>query len=257
MEVTIIPEAAVMAAAGTAAAKSAATAKKVAAQKASAREPIDSGNEDLIGVADRAELLSLIQFGVIELHPWGARTAALDTADRIIFDLDPDESLPFRLVTDAAKVVRQRLDELGLKSFPKTTGGKGMHVVVPLRPGHPWPVVKAAAKAISTGLARDLPDVFVAQSGAARRKNRIFIDYLRNDRTATAVAAWSARARPGLTVAWPLAWKDVTAKLDPKAYTVAKLLARGTRLPADPWKDMATTRQSLTAARLKALGVET
>lgn len=213
----------------------------------------DEGKEKFIVLKNREELINVVQFGAIELHPWGAKAKDLDAADRIVFDLDPDPTLPFAVIVEAAKVVRHTLENLGLESFVKTTGGKGLHVVVPLNPTSPWSIVKPFARAIAVDLAHRVPEAFTANMAKARRRNRIYMDYLRNDRTATAVAAYAVRARPGLGVAWPLAWRQLTDELDPQAFTVPGITPK--MLEADPWKDLASTKQRLSAAALKKMDV--
>ena len=213
----------------------------------------DEGKERFIVLKNRKELINVVQFGAIELHPWGVKAKDLDAADRIVFDLDPDPTLPFAVIVEAAKVVRHTLENLGLESFVKTTGGKGLHVVVPLNPASPWSIVKPFARAIAVDLAQRVPEAFTANMAKARRRNRIYMDYLRNDRSSTAVAAYAARARPGLGVAWPLAWRQLMEKLDPQAFTVPSITPK--MLEPDPWKDLASTKQRLSATALKKMDI--
>ena len=196
-------------------------------------------------IRDVAGLIALVQMGVLEIHPWGVRIEAPDRPDRVIFDLDPGEDLGFAAVVTAARDVRDRLGALGLTSFVKTTGGKGLHVVVPIEPSHAWPEVKAWAKAVSERMAADSPDLYLIRIAKAERTGRIFIDYLRNDPTSTAVGAYSTRARPGAPVAMPLEWKEVTASLDPKAFNVTSAGARVKRRRNDPWAEISQCRQRL------------
>jgi bifunctional non-homologous end joining protein LigD len=214
------------------------------------KDPEDK--EELLAVRNAKDLITLVQFGAIEIHPWQTHIDKLDKADRFILDLDPAPDVPFEAVTLAAKLVRKRLDSLGLKSIVKTTGGKGLHVIVPLRPAASWPIAKGFAKAIADGLAREQPKVFIAKASKAARKGRIYVDYLRNDRGSTAVGAYCARARPGLPVAMPLDWRAVKEGLVPADYnlgTVSKVA-----LPKD-WRASRTWRQGLDAKRLKAVGL--
>jgi DNA ligase D len=190
-------------------------------------------------------LVALVQMGVLEIHPWGALIDRPDRPDRIIFDLDPGEGVGFDAVVAAAQEVRAALAQLGLRSFPKTTGGKGLHVVLPIDRRQDWATAKAFAKGVVDALAAAAPERYLAHIGKAARRGRIFIDYLRNDPTATAVAPYSTRARPGAPVATPLAWREVTAALDPTAFTVNTVPARLARLRADPWTELLAVRQRL------------
>ena len=215
------------------------------------KDPEDK--EELLAVRTIKDLITLVQFGVIEIHPWQTHIDKLDKADRFILDLDPAPDVPFEAVTLAAKLVRRRLDGLGLKSIVKTTGGKGLHVIVPLRPSASWPIAKGFAKAIADSLARDEPKIFLAKASKAARKGRIYVDYLRNDRGSTAVGAYCLRARPGLPVAMPLDWSAVTEKLQPADYTIETV--DRVALPKE-WKAARSWRQGLDVKRLKAIGLK-
>ena len=193
--------------------------------------------EPYLYITNTAGLIALVQMGVLEIHPWGARIDRPDRPDRIVFDLDPGEGLDFAAVTAAALEVRARLEAQGLAAFAKTTGGKGMHVVVPIARRHAWPAVKAFAKATAERMAADAPERFLTRIAKAERQGRIFIDYLRNDPTATAIGPYSTRARAGAPVAMPLAWDEVTPKLDPAAFTIASVPRRIARTP-DPWAEI-------------------
>jgi len=199
------------------------------------------------------ELVRLVQMGVLELHTWGARGGRLDRPDRIIFDLDPDTALEWKIVAEGALLVRSLLEDIGLASFVKTTGGKGLHVVAPLAAKHTWDEVKAFSKSLAHQLERDLPDRFIANMSKSRRGGRIFVDYLRNASEATAVAAYSTRAKPGAPVSTPLAWDELgDAKLRPDSYTVLNLRQRLDRLKQDPWAGYFDNKQKLTAKMLNA-----
>lgn len=205
-------------------------------------------DEPYLYIKDVPGLIALVQMGVLEMHPWAVTVDHPDRADRIIFDLDPDEGLGFDSVIAAAKEVRDRLKAIGLTSFVKTTGGKGLHVVVPIAPTAEWRDVKSFAKGLSAEMAADAPDKFLTKISKAERAGRIFIDYLRNDPTSTAVAAYSTRSREGAPVAMPLSWGQVKAGLDPCAYTIATVPGLIARQASDPWADMAATDQILPAA---------
>lgn len=205
-------------------------------------------------VEDLAGLIALVQMGTLEIHVWGSRAKDVEHPDRLIFDLDPDPSVPWGRVVEAARLLKDRLTALGLKSWAKTTGGKGLHVVAPIAPKQDWDTVKPFAKAIAEQLESEFPERYTSNMAKAKRKGRIFVDYLRNGRGATAVATYSTRARPGAPVSMPVAWEDLE-KTDPMRFTVLtvpKLLAAR---KADPWKGFTQTRQSITKAMLKKIGL--
>jgi bifunctional non-homologous end joining protein LigD len=202
-------------------------------------------DEPYLYIADLPGLIAMVQMGVLEIHPWGVTAERPDRADRIVFDLDPDEGLGFGDVIRAAREVRARLRRLGLQSFVKTTGGKGLHVVVPVEPTAEWREVKSFAKGVSAEMAADAPDRYLTRVSKAERVGRIFIDYLRNDPTSTAVAPYSTRSRPGAPVATPLKWDELTPRLDPRAFTIRTVPARIARQRSDPWAGMLEVRQRL------------
>jgi bifunctional non-homologous end joining protein LigD len=205
----------------------------------------ESGEEEVLYVDDIAGVVALVQAGVLEIHPWGARIDDVDQPDRITMDLDPGEDVAWPTVIAAARELRERLAADGLESFVKTTGGKGLHVVLPIDAGSSdWASVKAYAKALADSLERDAPDRFIAKSTKAARRGRIYVDYLRNGRGATAVAAYSTRARPGAPVSVPLTWDELSPAVKPNHYTVLNLPARLNRLN-DPWAEIGRVRQSL------------
>jgi bifunctional non-homologous end joining protein LigD len=201
--------------------------------------------EPYLYITDAAGLVAMVQMGVLEVHPWGVTVDHPDKADRIVFDLDPAEGLGFEAVIAAAHEVRDRLAALGLTSFVKTTGGKGLHVVVPVEPTAAWKEVKSFAKGLSAEMAAAAPEKYLTKISKAERTGRIFIDYLRNDPTSTAVAPYSTRARPGAPVAMPLAWDQVEPGLDPCDYLVTTVPALVAKRKSDPWTEMLATRQRL------------
>ncbi len=196
-------------------------------------------------IRDLAGLIALVQIGVLEIHPWGVSVDRPDRADRVIFDLDPGEGTGFDAVVAGAIDVRGRLQALGLESFVKTTGGKGLHVVLPIERRHDWRFVKAWAKSLSEQMAGDAPDLYLTRAAKSERIGRIFIDYLRNDPTSTAVAPYSTRARPGAPVAMPLTWEEVTPDLDPGRFSVNNVATLLSEREQDPWAGMVRIRQRL------------
>jgi bifunctional non-homologous end joining protein LigD len=202
-------------------------------------------DEPYLYIRDVAGLIAMVQMGVLEIHPWAVTVERPDCADRVIFDLDPAEGLGFGEVIRAAKEVRDRLKALGLESFVKTTGGKGLHVVAPIEPSSAWREVKRFAKGVSAEMAADSPDRYLTKISKAERAGRIFIDYLRNDPTSTAVAPYSTRSRAGAPVAMPIRWDQVKTGLDPCDYTVATVPALLRRQRSDPWAAMLEVKQFL------------
>jgi bifunctional non-homologous end joining protein LigD len=181
----------------------------------------DGKTEPYLYVEDAEGLLECVQMGTIEFHGWGSRVTDIERPDRLVIDLDPDEGLDFAVVRTAAVLVRDRLKAAGLANFPMLTGGKGVHVVAPLVPSAEWPVVKAWAKAFAEALEAEAPQAFVATMSKAKRKGRIFVDWLRNQRGATAVLPYSVRAREGAGVAVPVTWAQLAETSAGSAYTAA------------------------------------
>jgi bifunctional non-homologous end joining protein LigD len=200
-------------------------------------------------------VIGMVQRGVVEFHTWGATLPRADRPDRLTLDLDPAPDVPWVRVVEAARLTRALLEELGLTAFLKTTGGKGLHLVVPLKRRHGWDEVKAFAHAAASHLARLAPDRFTANMAKAKRSGRVFIDYLRNGEGATAVAAYSPRARSGATVSTPIAWDELAPDLRPADFNLETLPARLASLRADPWADYAKSACSLTKAMRAALGL--
>jgi bifunctional non-homologous end joining protein LigD len=213
-----------------------------------------SKTSDYLVLRDAHDLVLLIQEGVVEIHPWGATADDPNSPDQFIFDFDPAPELPFTAVVDAAKAMRDYLAAMKIESFCKTTGGKGLHVVAPLKRDVDWAELKAFTKKIAANFATAAPDRFTINPLKRERHDRIFLDYLRNDRGSTAVAPYVVRARPGATISLPLEWNEVNARLDPSRYTIAsvpKLLASRNN---DPWAGMTKHRQTIAAAQ-RALGL--
>lgn len=199
-------------------------------------DPADPEGKPLVTVEDLDGLIGLVQAAVLEIHPWGATIGDWEHPDIVTMDLDPGEGVGWPAVVAAAFEVRERLAEKGLAAFVKTSGGKGLHVVSPLQPRADWAAVKAFTKAMAEAMAGDSPDRYVATISKARRQGRILIDYLRNQRGATAVAPYSPRARPGAPVSTPLRWEELDSGIGPDWFTISNLPARLDTLRADPWQ---------------------
>jgi bifunctional non-homologous end joining protein LigD len=206
-------------------------------------------------IKDLAGLIAMVQMGVLEIHPWGSTVKKLETPDIVTFDFDPDIGLSWERVTEAALEMREALLGIGLHSFAKTTGGKGMHVVVPLTPKLDWDTIKEFAKWVAERFVKAYPDRFTSNMAKRARTGRIFIDYLRNGRGATAIGAYSARARPGATVATPLFWDEVEKGVKPDSFTVATVPGRLKKLKSDPWAEIGTIRQSLSTRVRREIGI--
>lgn len=200
-------------------------------------------------------LVALVQMGVLELHPWGSRSDRLDQPDRMFFDLDPAPDVRWERVAEAARLIREVLSRLDLQSFLKTTGGKGLHVVVPLARRHGWDDVKAFSRAVAMQISAEEPRLYLATASKAMRKGRIFIDYLRNARGATAVAPFSTRARPGASVSTPVDWKELDGRLRSDTFDVRNLEERLRKQRRDPWQGFSALGQTLSAGAKKALGL--
>ncbi|HET7358637.1 MAG TPA: DNA ligase D, partial [Rhodanobacteraceae bacterium] len=196
-------------------------------------------------VTDAESAIELVQFGAIEFHPWGASVEDPERATRLVFDLDPDPDVAWPRMVAAARLLRKLLQKVSLQSYVRTTGGKGLHVVVPLNPGVEWPTVKAFAQGFAQALTQMHPLEFVAVASKSRRKGRIFIDYLRNARGSTSVASYSLRARPGAPVAVPLRWEELGRIKGGQAFDIHSLPARLQRLRKDPWAGIDELRQDL------------
>ncbi len=203
-------------------------------------------------VADSVQaIVSLAQMGIVEIHTWNARDADVERPDRIILDLDPGPRVTWKQVVATARLVRDVLKTLGLDSWVKTTGGRGLHVVVPIRPDREWSECLAFARDVSEAIARTDPDRYTTTFAKDSREDKLLIDYLRNNRTNTAVAAFSARARAGAPVSMPVAWDDLAG--GPGRWTLLTVPRRLTRMRTDPWADYWKSRQRLSAASINAL----
>ena len=211
------------------------------------------GHAALLEVPTVEAIVNAAQMNVIEFHTWNSTTKRLDRPDRMVFDLDPGEGVKWPQVQEAALLVRTLLDELGLASWLKTSGGKGLHVVVPLAPRLDYDAVKDFSQAVVKHLAQTIPSRFVATAGAANRIGRIFVDYLRNRRGATTAAAYSARARPGLGVSMPVDWDELASLKGGAQWSIVTAREHLSFRKADPWAGYWSCRQTLTAA-LKTLG---
>ena len=201
------------------------------------KDPADSSGEALISIRDFDGLIALAQSAALEIHPWGSTVADWERPDMIVMDLDPGDDVAWPVVIAAAEEVRGRLKSAGLAAFVKTSGGKGLHVVAPVKPKADWPAAKAFAKSMADAMAADSPERFVSTIPKARRHGKILVDYLRNQRGMTAVAAYSTRARPGAPVSMPLAWDELGAEIGPAYFTIQNTPTRLSSLAADPWAD--------------------
>ena len=205
------------------------------------------GNDhgDYLVVRDISGLVELAQMGVIEFHTWGSTTEHIQQPDRIIFDLDPDPAVPWAKVIEGARLVEYLLVNLGLDCYLKTTGGKGLHIVVPIMPEHDFPVIKEFSKSIANHLAETIPTHFVAVMSKAKRKDKIFVDYLRNGEEATAIAAFSVRAREGGPISVPIRWEDLNEAVPSNFYNIKNIYDR-LLTNDDPWESYFSSQQKIT-----------
>ena len=200
-------------------------------------DPEDADGEKLLRIADFDGVVALVQSAVLEIHPWGAATDNWEKPDLITMDLDPGEDVAWSAVISAALEVKTRLEARGLAAFVKTSGGKGLHVVTPLAPKAGWAEVKDFAHSLAESMSADAPDKYLATATKAKRGGHIYIDYLRNGRGNTAVAAYSTRARPGAPVSMPLDWPELNEEIGPAAFTLANVPQRLKAQRQDPWGD--------------------
>jgi bifunctional non-homologous end joining protein LigD len=215
------------------------------------REKNETGT--YVVVHDLKGLLTLIQFGVLEIHAWGARSDNIERPDCVVFDLDPDPAVPWNRVVQSARWIRELLQQRKLKSFVKTTGGKGLHIVAPIARKYTWAEVKQFAKEVAEVLVSAAPDQYIATMSKAARRGKIFIDYLRNERGATAVVAYSSRAKAGAPVSTPIAWEELGRVKSPQQFTVQNLPKRLKNLRSDPWAELPKLRQAIASPRKKVL----
>ena len=208
---------------------------------------------DYMVADDLAGVVAAAQMGVLELHTWNSTTDDIERPNRIVWDLDPGEAVKWPTVIDAARHVRRVLGTLGLESWVKTTGGRGLHVVVPIQPRRDWSECLAFSRAVAEAIARAAPALYTTRFAKRGREARILIDYLRNNRTNTSVAAFSTRARPGAPVSMPIAWSDLTTQLRPEGFTVVTVSRKLARARRDPWAGYWTARQKITDAAMRAV----
>lgn len=208
---------------------------------------------DYVAVDDLPGLLSLVQISTLEIHVWGSRADKLEMPDRLVFDLDPDSSVSWSRVVESAQQLRSFFESLDLTSFVKTTGGKGLHVVLPIDRRLDWDAAKEFCRSVADAVVQADPERYTANMSKAARPGKIFIDYLRNARGATSVAAYSTRARPGAPVSTPVSWRELPKLESPNHFNVQNIVARLARLKTDPWHDLAGTRQSITKSLIKKL----
>jgi bifunctional non-homologous end joining protein LigD len=204
-------------------------------------------------IEDVEGLLALVQFGVLEIHAWQSRADDVERPDRLVFDLDPGPNVEWSQVIDTAFLVRDFLKHLGLTSFVKTTGGKGLHIVAPIARGRSWDEVKEFCHGVATLITGSDPNRFAATMSKAARPGKIYIDYLRNERGSTAVAPYSSRARDGAPVSMPLSWTELHRVKSGAAFTVANALAHIKKRKRDPWEGYGRLKQRITDAARKSI----
>ncbi|MEW5928267.1 MAG: non-homologous end-joining DNA ligase [Gemmatimonadota bacterium] len=216
--------------------------------------PVEGEDETYLVADTLAALVSLVQMGVLEVHVWGARRDRLDRPDRMVLDLDPAPGVEWAQIVEAAREVRERLAAAGLESWVKTTGGKGLHVVAPLQRRAGWDVVHELSLKVAEAMVRDSPDRYLTSASKEEREGKIYVDYVRNSWSASAVAPYSTRSRAGAPVSFPLAWDELGADTKPRDFTV-RTVPELVRTRPDPWAGMAEARQSVTReVRAKLLG---
>jgi len=208
---------------------------------------------DYLVIESPEAIVSLAQMDILEIHTWNTRYQKVEYPDRIILDLDPGPDIAWATVVTSAKFLREMLQTLELESFTKTTGGKGLHVVVPLEPRHDWKACLELSRAVAEALARHDPKLFTTTFAKRGRERQILVDFMRNNRTNTSVAAFSTRAREGAPVSVPLSWTELTPKLDPSAFTIESVPARVRRQRKDPWAEYFRLKQRFSTKAIAAL----
>jgi bifunctional non-homologous end joining protein LigD len=198
-------------------------------------------------------VVGLVQMDVLEIHTWNSRFSNIEHPDRLVIDLDPGDRVSWPAIVTAGRIVRELFAALDLESFAKTTGGRGLHVVVPLTPRADWSECLAFAREVALSLVRAYPDTFTERFAKRGREDKILVDYLRNNRTNTSIAAYSTRARSAAPVSVPIAWNELTAARTPNRFTINTVPARLARLRADPWKGYGTTRQTIPRGAIRVL----
>jgi len=215
------------------------------------------GPQPYLAITEAGSLTALAQMGVLEIHIWGATWPDIEHPDMIVFDFDPDSAVEWKALADAARLMRDVLEQLGLRSFVKTTGGKGLHVVAPIVPKEDWQTVRNFCKAIADSLVVAAPDRYTANMSKAKRTGKIYVDYVRNTRGSTSIAPYSTRAKEHATLSVPLRWQELSGRVRPDTYTIGNFGARLRRLKGDPWEGFveAGRDQTITAAMKQAVGL--
>ncbi|WP_206604615.1 DNA ligase D [Kineobactrum sediminis] len=216
----------------------------------------DDSERDYVYVRTISDVIALVQFNVLEFHPWGSQVESIEMPDTIIFDLDPGPDVSWARIAGVAMDLRERLDGLGLASFLQATGGKGLHLIVPLKPGSTWDEVKQFSHAVSRAHAQDDPRNLTTNMAKKKRQGRIFLDYLRNGRGSTSIGRYSLRARKNAPVATPLRWDELTSRVNSNRYTISNIRRRLGALREDPWKDYEASRVAITSRMRRQVGLE-
>jgi len=211
------------------------------------------GSSDFVYITSASEIIALVQFGVLEFHPWGSMISDVEAPDTLIFDLDPGPELSWRAIVHATTTLHERIQSLGLHGFLQATGGKGLHIVVPIKPTISWDQAKDFAHAVARAHAQDAPATLTINMAKNKREGKVFIDYLRNGRGSTSIARYSSRARPGAPVATPLRWNELSPVANANRYTINNIRRRLGALKQDPWADYEQARTAITSGMRKKL----